>query len=118
MSNSARFLWPIPGRLIIAGCMLIIAGGRFGLYQHTDGRLLTDRSYAILFLISGFALIVTQGKGSLHWYGRITAALSAGLLATLGLDLLAATHGNTTPSMIMLWLATVLVVQAGARREC
>lgn len=112
-------LWPIPGRFIIAGCMLIVAGGRLGLYQYASGTTVGgDTTYGIAIIIIAVGLVVTEGVLSLKWPGRLIAALGAGLLAGMAIDFLMTTGWNNTSSMILFWLSAVLVVQAGARREC
>ena len=113
-----RFLWPIPGRIIVAGCMWVVALGRFGLYAHASGSLASDTVYGLLFVAGAVALALTHGRYSLRWPGRTVAIVCTGLLTTLATDLFVSTGGNNTSTMMLIWLSVVLIVQAGARREC
>ena len=116
--NHYRLLWPIPGRVIVAGLMLVLAAGRLGLYRHGPRTQIPDLLYGVPLALIALGLIATGGKRSLHWPARTLAAIGAGLLAFQATDTLITAGGINTSSMMLFWLAITLIVEAGARREC
>ena len=98
----------------VAGVMLVMAGGRLGLWtSRSIANALSDDAYASLLAFFGLALIATapwRGKPG----GRLIAALSAALLAGMAWDV--GVFGTT--ALIEFWMAVCLAVCALSHTEC
>lgn len=104
----------LTGRGVTAGLMLILAGGRFGLWQAKAlADLLPNQVYAWLLASVGAVLLVTLPV-HYHRAGRLVSALGACLLAGMAWDV--GYLGNT--ALIEGWLAVSLAVSALGAPEC
>lgn len=120
MRNVLRRIWYAlrPGtiRRVVAGIMLIIAGGRLGLYSSRPlADILSTSTYGILLLIIGLALYVGH-----DWHytlvGRSVAAAGALLLATMAWDGASVSLGVTV--LVEVWLALLLLFSVFSESNC
>jgi hypothetical protein len=95
-------------RGVVAGFMLIMAGGRLGLWSSLRlADALPNDVYAYALLAVGLALFGTI-RTRYRWYGRLIAALGAILLGGMAWDV--GKIGNTV--LMESWFAFVLTVGA------
>ena len=131
----AGFLWPIPGRRVAMGVMWVIGIGRLGFFSIGAATRFSAQFYGLALVLLSLGLLLSERERALTWYGRGIAALGAGVLMGLGIDIgLQVAAPNTasvglywlsivegllnTSSVILYWLSIVLIFEAGARREC
>ncbi len=120
MRRIGTALWRIAAALLhpsargaVAGLMLIMAGGRFGLWQSRPGTTwLTADIYGWLLALMGVALF-TSLPWRLHWAGRLIAVLGAALLGGMAFDV--GVWGNT--ALILAWFAVLLLRESGTSHE-
>ena len=100
-------------RAVILYC-LVLGLGRLGIFTIGTGTLFPARIYGgLLILVSGL-LMLTTWRWRLSWGGRLAAALTAGVLAGLGADVL-----PSTTSALMLWVtAWCAIGETATTHEC
>lgn len=103
-------------RTLLGGVLLIIGGGRLGLFSYSSPTTLPGTVYGVLMLTGGVALWLTARWRS-QWQGRVAALYGAALCFGFGFDLLM-THGSMTSILTLWWYTVCAGLEGLTEHEC
>jgi hypothetical protein len=102
-------------RTVIAGCMVAVGLGRMGFYTFKSITFGEGAAYGTALVAMALSVMLTNGPKAHSIAGRISAGISAGLLATMAVDVWASIGSVNTSTVTLLWLSAVLFNEAGTR---